>query len=143
MTEWIYNDPTVADEDILYRRVPKVPQLRTYDSEHGTWVPTPAAFRRDPNEGMSSHLRSIVTSMNRDPESLYPAQKFGSVEFEVCVPRRSGAGVLPTDDPGEDDPCLRAAHAEVRPPHALKNRDFWKTVANEVAAHSRWVQSPV
>jgi len=143
MIKWIYNDPSVADEDVLYRRVPKVIDCRTYDSQLSIWVVTPGALRREPNDGMSSHLRSVVMSMNRDPKSLYPAQEFGSVEFAVWVPRRSGAGVLQTDDPKEHDPCLRAAHTEVRPPEAPRDRVFWKSVANEIASHSRWVQSPV
>lgn len=142
MTAWRYNDPSIDDKDRLFRRVPKVPDCQTYDPTTETYVISPGGLRRDADEGMSTHLQSIIDSRDRDAHTLYPADKYSSILFVVGAPRSVGAGVLPTPAPEETDEDLRLAHAEVRPPNPEKDKVFWKTVVNVIADSSEWVQAP-
>ncbi|WDF33718.1 hypothetical protein PTW37_01955 [Arthrobacter agilis] len=143
MNEWPYNDPSIADEDKLYRRMPHQPGCRTYDAMTDRWVPHPGGLRRLDHEGMSTHLHSILEERQRDCASLYNGEKYGSIRFPVAVPRSAGAGVLPTAAPQEEDPDLKAAHAEVRPPSAELDKRFWKGVVNMIAREAEWVQPPI
>lgn len=142
MTVWHYDDPAIKDQDRLFRRVPKVPDCQTYDPTTETYVVSPGALRRDANEGMSTHLESIIDGRKRDAQTLYDSANYSSVRFVVEVPRTAGAGVLPTPAPEEADEDLRVAHTEVRPPKPEKDRVFWKTVMNVIADNSEWVQAP-
>ncbi|GEO94593.1 hypothetical protein [Kocuria turfanensis] len=142
MTEWEFNHHTVSDEDTLYRRIPKKPDFRTWDPLTGRYTPNPAAFRREAQEGMSTHLDSVLQGRSRLPITLYDPDRYGSVGFHVATPRQANAGVLLADDPYEKDEDLRCSHAEVRPPQPEKNRKHWKTVANEIAMACWWVQDP-
>lgn len=140
MTEWEYDDPSIDDAEILYRRVPKVPDCRTKDPLTGVYRLNPGGLRRDPDEGMSTHLESVLLARKRDPLTLYDGSTCGSVKFEAEVPRRVGAGVLATEAENEIDEDRAAAHAEVRPPQRAKDRSFWKGVVNEIADAAQWVQ---
>lgn len=140
--EWKYNHDWISDEDILYRRIPKKPEIRTYDTGRGVWVPGPGAFRRQADEGLSTHLQSILCARGRDPEYLYDANNYGSIGFPVAAPRRCNVGVLRVDDAQELDADLRSAHTEIRPPYREKKSREWKTVVNEIMAASWWVQAP-
>jgi hypothetical protein len=142
MTEWQYDDPGIDDQDRLFRRVPKVPGCQTYDPSTETYAVSPGGLRRESNDGMSSHLQSVIELRGRDAFSLYNEEKYSSIRFGVAVPRGAGAGVLPTPAPEEPDEDLRAAHAEVRPPMPEYNKVFWKNVANVIAESSEWVQGP-
>ncbi len=141
MTVWKYDDPSIVDEDVLYRRVPRIPDCRTFDPCRDCWVPGPGALRRDAGEGMSTHLASVLGRRGRDAMTLYPSTH-GSIGFEVSAPRSALAGVLQVPDPNETDADLRAAHSEVRPPHPRKDRLFWNNVVNVIVASAWWVQSP-
>lgn len=142
MTAWLYDDPSIENSDRLFRRVPKVPGCLTYDPATETYVISPGGLRRDANEGMSTHLESIIDSCERDAQTLYPSEKYSSILFVVEAPRSVGAGVLPTPALEEPDEDLRLAHTEVRPPKPEKDKAFWNTVVNVIADSSEWVQAP-
>ena len=142
MTVWQYDDPAIDNQDHLFRRVPKVPDCQTYDPATETYAVNPGGLRRDANEGMSTHLESIIDLPERDARTLYNPGKYSSIRFVVEAPRSAGAGVLPTPAPEEPDEDLRVAHTEVRPPQPEKDKVFWKTVVNVIADQSEWVQAP-
>lgn len=141
MTDWSYNDESIASSDLLYRRVPGNPNMTTYDPVADQWTVHPGALRRESCEGMSTHLHSILVSRRRPVDSLYPAT-CGTICFEVAVPRRLKAGVLCTDAPEETDEDLAAAHSEVRPAVPERDRVHWKNVVNEIAQAACWITLP-
>lgn len=139
---WDFDDEAVDDREILYRRIPKNPDHRTYDAEKGTWVPSPGALRRVKGEGMSVHCHGTLSERGRDVATLYDPKKYGSICFTAVRPRSEGAGVLNTrptitQEPDED---LRAAHAEVRPPAPELDRPFWSRIVSQIVQHACWVQ---
>jgi len=139
---WEFDDGSIADSELLYRRIPKRPDHRTFDPERECWVPSTAALRRDANQGMSVHLDTVVRTRRRDPQTLYDSTKYGSIAFPAGLPRCEGAGVLPTTPTAEEepDPDLRAAHAEVRPSQPQKDRAAWSRVTNVILLRATWVQ---
>lgn len=141
MSAWVFNDAAVDSDDLLYRRVLARPNMSTYDPLNRLWVVHPGAFRRDADQGASTHLDSILQARSRDVTTLYQAPN-GSVRLRVAIPRQFGVGVLQVDDPEEQDPDLRAARAEIRPSQPEKNRQQWNSVANELARASSWVTYP-
>ena len=139
---WDFDDPGIADSELLYRRIPKHPDHRTFDAERERWVPTTAALRREADEGMSVHRHAVLAERGRDPLSLYDPATHGSISFVAGVPRSQGAGVVatsPTEDE-EPDEDRRASHAEVRPERSEKDRAAWSRVANSIATQCQWVQ---
>lgn len=138
---WDTDDPQLTDSELLFRRVLKRPDHRTYDPELRTFVPSPAAFQRNANEGMSVHMDGVLEKLERSRHTLYNSEKYGAVCFEVGVVRRAGAGVLPTIATVEDEPDkdLREAHAEVRPPMKAKDRAYWSGVRDKIIKSSIWV----
>lgn len=143
MTEqlWVWDDPHILDDEMLFRRVPMKPSHATFDALRGVWVPSPGAFQRNANEGMSVHMLRVLDARRRDPHTLYDPTRYGAVRFPASAVRSAGAGVLATtptmdEEPDED---LRAAHAEVRPPRAVKDRPFWSQVQNRIIRASVWI----
>lgn len=140
--EWVWNDPQIPDGELLFRRVPTKPSHATFDALRGVWVPHAGAFQRDANEGMSVHLDGTLEERGRARHTLYDPERYGAVRFPVAVVRAANAGVLPTTPTVAEEPDeeLRAAHAEVRPPHANKDRPFWSGVRDGMIKASVWVQ---
>jgi hypothetical protein len=141
MSDWVYNDPSISDDELMYRRVPNNDDFWTYDPVRRTHRVNPKAFQREPNQGCSVHLDSVLRQRNRAPDTIYPAIT-GIVQITVSVPRKDKAGVLQTFDPDEPDPDLAAAHAEIRPPQPQRDRLFWRPISNALAASSVWVRMP-
>lgn len=142
-TPWVYDDPDVPDDEVLYRRIPLKPSHCTFDAERGKWVPSVGAFQRgNPGEGMSVHAETVLEGCGRDCRSLYNPVSYAAVRFHASVPRIQGAGVLSTlpSEAEEPDADLRAAHAEVRPPTFGRDRPFWSRVRDAMIRASVWVQ---
>lgn len=139
--EWVMDDPQISDDELLYRRIPLKPDHCTFDPERGRWVPQPAAFRRDPGEGMSVHMDSVLNELSRQPHTLYDPESYGAVRFPAGVVRSAGAGVLRTPATVEDeaDGDLREAHAEARPPTSARDRAFWSQVRHRIIGACDWV----
>lgn len=140
--EWVWNDPQIPDDEVLYRRVPTKPSHATFDALRGRWVPHAGAFQREAREGMSVHLDGTLEARGRARHTLYDPERYGAVGFPVAVVRAANAGVLLTTPTVEEEPDedLRAAHAEVRPPEPKKDRPFWSNVRNQMIQASVWVE---
>lgn len=147
MTEadWFYDDPKVADDEELLRRIPWGQDYVVFDAQAGKHFPTTAAFRRrKPGEGLSVHMRSVVEARERAVASVYDGATSGTVTFTAEVPRTVGAGVVPVEAPRdvESDAVRREAHAEVRPPTFALNKGEWTRIRVSIIDACRWVVVP-
>ena len=142
-SNWEWDDPEIPDEEVLYRKVRKIPDHRTWDPELRRYYPTAAALRRKKNEGMSTHANSVLLMRGRQPDSLYEPSKYDAVGFAVRVVREPdiiGIIFTPAGELEEADPDLRAAHAEVRPKNPDKDRVTWSKVVDRIIDQSSWIE---
>ena len=133
----MFDDPSVADEEVAYRRVPRAPNHRTFDLTAKRCRPSTACFSRSRHE-VSVHLRGLMPP-SRLPPATYPnTPQDGIAAFRAEVPRRKGGGIVIVDDPDEADPVLRSAHAEVRPGEDSKRR--WAEIRELIISESWWAK---
>ncbi len=140
-TDWVFDDPLVADDEELLRRIPRKPTHVTFDSENSQYVPHIAAFRRSEGGGMSVHLTSLLENQGREPSNAYDPEWYGTVAFLASAPRSVGGGVLAITAPPEQEPdaILAAAHGEVRPPTHAISKPEWSLIRDEIIRATRWV----
>lgn len=117
------NDPSIADEIILWRRIhPEQVAL----GENNEPRPSSAAFRNTKNtSGMSVNIANESTVQ----DTMSGCDGFFLVEFEVSFVRGLNQGVVRR--PQTDNP----AHAEVTGSKS-------KSIRNKFSAGSRWVIRP-
>jgi hypothetical protein len=123
------DDPTIADEAPIWRRIP--PWHVVFDENSRRFRPSSAAFEDHPNgTPMSVLLGEEVLNSGRSPESVLTAyEDFSLVSFSAQLAREIGQGIIRKPIP--DEP----AHAEV----------FGKKTASVKKAFSRrceWVLPP-
>ena len=139
--DWLWNDSSIPDEEVLYRRALKDGQA-TWDAEKDCYRPNKAAFSRKPNEGLSTHAGSLLKMRGREPYSLYNSEKYTAFCFEVAAVRQiPEAGVIYIEAlvEHESDPDLRFAHAEVRPIAPARQRPLWNRIRNSITRNAQWV----
>lgn len=146
MDEWNWNDSTVSDNSAIYRRIAMAPDHRTADLALGGCRPSPAAFQspNTPRTGLSGHLDRLIPA-ERQPPRLYVSDKYGAVGFPAGLAREGDlAGIVVTDDPGEQDRVLRRSHVEVRTKNPVmgKKNVAWREVRAAIVDHCEWVQPP-
>lgn len=141
---WDYNDACISDDEELLRRIPWKATFLVFDAQPGSWVPSAAAFRRAAGEGLSVHRRCVLERHGRKPEQIYDLDSYGSVGFLAQVPREVGGGVIyaPASPDLEENPDLRAAHAEVRPPTPEERKPEWSLIRNNIIAACRVISTP-
>ena len=139
--DWLWNDSSIPDEEVLYRRALKTGQV-TWDAEADCYRPNKAAFSRKANEGLSTHADSLLKVRGRKPHSLYNAEKYTAFGFEVAAVRQiPEAGVIYVEalEEHEKDPDLRFAHAEVRPIDPAKQKPLWNRIRDSITRNAQWV----
>lgn len=111
--EWVWNDPEIAHESAVYRRIPNRPNFMVPDLDGGPGSPAPGAFKCDPDgisvyrdEPMKVHGISVADLKSRSDDHV-----FG---IRVADVRHAGAGVVDSPDP--EDPNIGPAHASIRYP---------------------------
>jgi hypothetical protein len=128
---WL-DDPTIADEEILLRRVPSR-QLH-WDPERGRYRPSSAAFDDD-NEGdpMSVYLNSTMQALGLEAERTLDDQEpgFGVAGVFARVVRDEEQVVCRDPDPGPPFHICDPAHGLVAGAKSTKRRSrvgrqfFW------------------
>lgn len=146
MYEWTWDDSEVDNADVIYRRVVMAPDHRTVDLALGGCRPSPAAFQspNTPKTGLSGHLARLIPA-ERQPPRLYSPDRYGAVGFPAGIAREQGlAGIVVSDDPGEQDQVLRRSHVEVRTANPVmgKKNVAWKEVRAAIVDRCEWVQAP-
>lgn len=105
-----WDDPDILDSEILYRRVPDVPDFLVPDLISEVKTPSRAAFQFDP-DGISVYRKTLLDEENLGPESVTKKPGQMVFAFNASVPRACGVGVV--FDP-VDDPPAGFAHSLVR-----------------------------
>lgn len=106
-----WDDPSIPDVEVLYRRVPDKPDFLVPDLLGDEKRPSRTAFQWDP-DGISVYRESLLQSASLDASAVAKIPTHMVFGFCVVVPRFHGAGVV--NDPVEDDPPAGFAHALVR-----------------------------
>jgi len=123
------DDPTIADDAVLWRRVPRHHFIP--DQNLGRMRPTSAAFEDHPNGSpMSVLLQDLVLASGRTAESVLPSrEEFALASITAGFARSCNQGVVRT--PQLDEP----AHADV-----VGNKT--ESVRKRLAKEARWVVPP-
>lgn len=113
----LINDPTIDNDEILYRRIPNVEQGSFMAIDEATMVrrPTSAVFRPD-KDGLSVYLDSILRKYELTERDVQTRPESGVLSLTVGDIRAEGLGIARDAWPnGKDDSNhLRdAAHALV------------------------------
>ena len=129
MTAEYVDDPTIADEDPLWRRIP--PFHIIFDAKLRNYRPSSAAFDDRPKgTHMSVVLANDVLAAGRTPESVLAGhENYGMVQFAAGVARSLNLGIVRRPVPEEP------AHAEV----FGKKTD---AVKKALRRNSVWIISP-
>lgn len=108
------DDPTIKDDEILYRRIPNA-SFMVIDELTQVRRPTSAVFSPD-KDGLSVYIESILSQHKLCERDVQTRPGSGVLSLVVADVRAEGLGVTPDAWPEEtDDPAhLRnAAHALV------------------------------
>lgn len=131
------DDPSVNDEEALWRRLPSRQNIPNwYERIADQWRPTSVAFLDNRNP---THSLSAYVSSETDLQRLlgdYPTSNVA--EFLVRVPRQFDHTIQREPDAGYD------SHVVITPPSAQwgrekSKRNQRKTAANAMAKSSEWV----
>jgi hypothetical protein len=134
-----WNDPSIPDEDFLYRRVPARPDFYVHrDVLTGESVLGRNAFQFD-DDGMSVYRQWLITKYGISLEQIRRDLSHLLFRFTVGLVRSTSAGVV--DDPVDDDPPIGAAHASVRcENNARPPRQLRRTIQLALCANAELVQ---
>jgi hypothetical protein len=132
----VHDDPSVADDDVVHRRVKKIPNhFEAQDWYTGDARLHPAALQLDP-DGMSVQMERLLQprcAVGHD--KLCNWEMYGIASFPASAPRQQGGGVVESPDP--TDPVLGQAHASVRP-KIENDRTQWKTIRKQIIKSAIW-----
>lgn len=107
------DDPSIENDEIVYRRIPNVAQsaFMVVDEGTGERRPSTAIFRPD-EDGVSVYRDSILRSYNLDENALIRDPRNGVLSLTVGEIRAEKLGVASDAWPPSNDPHDRdAAHA--------------------------------
>lgn len=125
-----WDDASIPDKEIIYRRVPDKPDFLVPDLLTGVRRPSRAAFQYR-GDGISVHRNSILEENDLGPEAVLRDAKQTVFGFEAAAPRSCGAGVV--NDPVPEDPPAGIAHAliqcETPTPDRARRREIADTLA--------------
>ncbi|MFE7838703.1 hypothetical protein ACFU53_22420 [Streptomyces sp. NPDC057474] len=105
-----WDDASILDEEVIYRRVPDVPNFLTADLISGDRKPSRAAFQFD-SDGISIHRKALLDEHGLGPDSVIKKPGQMVFSFLAAVPRSHGVGII--YDP-VDEPPAGFAHALIR-----------------------------
>lgn len=151
MRTWQWDDQTVPDAAVVYRRIAASPSYRVPDPINNVCHPHISALsidRRKEPTGLSGHLKELLPA-HRQPPALYkPVPTGGVIEYEVGVARigsRSKVGVVIIPHCLEREVALRDAHVECRTetPKGKHGKNEWVLARGAILDNYRWAQLPI
>lgn len=127
------DDPSILNDDILLRRVPKHAGSQIiWDANRKEWRPSSAAFKDHPEgPGMSVSLQAVLDTLGLPPQKALAGyeETHALAAFKTSIARQNGQRIA--RDPIPEDP----AHGIVV---GNKNR----AVSKALAGASSWVVPP-
>jgi hypothetical protein len=126
------DDPSVADENLLYRRVPEKPNLNiVWDSNLGHWRPSSVSFKNDRDGSpMSICLQDTLVAEGREPVSvLADHPNFALAAISAANARECEQAVVRDPLPSE-------------PAHGLVAGNKPKRIMSKLAKSSVWIIPP-
>jgi hypothetical protein len=127
MTERV-DDPTINDDDLLWRRIVNKPEWISQNSD-GSWRVSSAAFIDRYTGEISVHLARLTTQ----EKVLASRPDDGMVEIVAGLPR--SLNLIVVYDPTEDD----QSHSLICPP---VGGNIKKNAARKLADDARWLVKP-
>lgn len=130
--EWTSDDPTLGDDEVIYRRVSKKDQGSfTVDRKSGERRLGPGAFSLNGNDyldpaGCSVHLERLLISNEIPTNQLVNWETHGVGRFKAIDVRNGGGGVVLAPD--DADEVLGKAHALLRTKSVGLPRGEWRDV---------------
>ncbi len=145
---WAWDDAHIADDAILYRRVPRVPDCLVQDLSTGDMVVNPAAaLRHDKEDGMSIYRDELLKKEYGYgvAEVCTDWTTHGVLQFRAGDVRNvpdSAAGVH--DEVDTDDPRIGRAHALIRCPNRATghHKPVWNPIRAAIARAATWIDKP-
>lgn len=138
MSVTAHNDPNIADEDVLVRRINPIEHV-VPDGSGGRRLSTKAfSSSTDAPYGMSVDAMRLMTSANVDVRAFVTTPKYtASVQFTAGVARTAGLDVGYHPLRKEGDAPANPYHAEVwsRPD---PSKDFSKRQKKEILNRCEW-----
>lgn len=148
MSDWPWDDVTIPDTALIYRRIGAPPDYRVPDPitnicrPHVSALSVPMARKSTPT-GLSGHLRELLPKDRLPPNLYIPTPSSGVISFEARQARAASGctGVVIVPHCLEYDVPLRDAHVEVRT-RTPKNKKDWVIARAEIIEKCRWAQVP-
>jgi hypothetical protein len=147
---WKYDDPEILSNDTLFRRVPLKPDfLRARDLVDGDVYFMAAAFRHDPDSGMSVSREALLREHGLTPQDTVPSlDTHVAASFSVSVVRQASAGVVDTlgeqlqwvPESSEQADKLRKlphCHSTVRTPVPVPEKPVWRQIRDAISRAAR------
>ncbi len=108
------DDPSIPDDEVLYRRLPEH-HLKTMEGSDLGYRMTSNAFHDPDPKGISVYVKSILYRLGLTAEDVLPEKPglWGVAGTTAGAVRRQGFGVRLRPDPDVQDDERNAAHAEL------------------------------
>lgn len=138
-----WNDPTIPDDECLYRRVPRKPDYYLQrDLETGEMRLGRAAFQFD-DDGMSVYRHALIFENELTASQIRRNESNDLWRFTAGAARKLSVGVV--DDPDENDLPIGAAHASVRgfPDFRPAEKKARRTIALGLVAAAEFVPGEI
>lgn len=128
MTEWIRDDPSVADDAWLYRRIRRVPDHYVpRDPVTGQPIVTLAALRYV-NDGMSVYESDAMNANGITSDDLHVPETHTLAKFTAVRPRTADGGVVRSHDPHDEITARGDCHALVRSSAPPPDKIAWHRI---------------
>jgi hypothetical protein len=149
-SDWVYNDASIKDGEVLYRRVAKddAPQknlFTTVDRVSGTRCLGKGAFtlttpdKTLPNAGASVQIESLMKTNVIPTYALVDWETHGVGRFHVVDVRNGLGGVVAFEDP--DDEILGKVHGLLRTKSPIFDRPEWSKIRSFILQAAVWFES--
>jgi hypothetical protein len=151
--EWTHDDPSIKDDEVLYRRVPKDedPKKKYYDVSNtvdrisGTPCLGKGALslndadKVNPGAGLSIQIEGLMQKLEIPTAKLVNWDTHGVGRFHAGDVRRGRGGVIAFED--LSDEILGKAHGLIRTKSASLPRPEWSAIRSELMQVAIWYES--
>lgn len=136
MGSWVFDDPNIVDDEMLFRRVRRIPDQVLEDPLTGNREPKFGAFKVDDDSGMSIYLERFLASNDLGVRDLYTDGKEHLASFRVAATRGVGWGVVVEE--GNEAHPRRLAHGLVRAQNPRPTRTMKRELREALIASCSW-----
>jgi hypothetical protein len=134
--DWVSDDPAIRDEDLILRRVRKIPDCMMPNVLSGKAEVKAGALKFD-EDGMSVYLSGLLCEIGVDRGAFCDWEQYHAIEFRAADPRAGSGGVV--GDPDAEDDQKGAAHGLVRAQIPAPTKAMKRAIRNAITAAYRWM----